>query len=376
MGITKQEGQKEKKVKRIIDISFALLLIIIVLFAVKIIKKDFNKIDQKAQPDDNISLSDPNNSGTAGDNDIYVSEVIDNDKIYQGSLILVNGGNEYKWNEDGMKSIMEVRNDDETDCYEVMDNDVMARTEAAEAINSMIKDFSKETGHDDIRVDSAYRSVEEQQEIYDNADDKTNVSEPGFSDYHTGYSIDLNVVSEDGESLDFDGTGDYEWFIKNCYKYGFITRFPEGKESLTGQSYRPWHFRYVGPVHAAYMFQNGLCLEEYIKKLESFPYDGTHLETVDPSGKKYEIYYFAADMAGTMTSVAVPSGNEFEISGNNSNGFIVTVSLGSTPDAEGATVPSSDAEGMPETPSAAGADEQDPVSETDDPEAPAKPAEE
>lgn len=342
MGVTKQEGQKQKKIKRLIDISFALLLILIVFFAVKIIKKDFNKIDQKAQPDDNISLSDPNNSGTAGDNDIYVSEAIDNDKIYQGSLILVNGGNEYKWNEDGMKSIMEVRNDDGTDCYEVMDNDVMARAEAAEAVNSMIKDFSEETGLTDIRVDSAYRSVEEQQSIYDDADDKSNVSEPGYSDYHTGYSIDLNVVSEEGESLDFDGTGDYEWFIKNCYKYGFITRFPEGKDSLTGQSYRPWHFRYVGIVHAAYMFQNGLCLEEYIKKLESFPYDGTHLETSDPSGKKYEIYYFAADMAGTLTSVAVPSDKEFEISGNNSNGFIVTVSIDSTPDAEGASEPSSD----------------------------------
>lgn len=375
MGVTKQEGQKQKKIKRLIDISFALLLIFIVFFAVKIIKKDFNKIDQKTQPDDDISLSDPNNSSTADDN-IYVSESIDNDKIYQGSLILVNGGNEYKWNEDGMKSIMEVRNNDDTDCYEVMDNDVMARAEAAEAMNSMIKDFSKETGHTDIRVDSAYRSVEEQQSIYDSAEDKTNVSEPGFSDYHTGYSIDLNVVSEEGESLDFDGTGDYEWFMKNCYKYGFITRFPEGKDSLTGQSYRPWHFRYVGIVHAAYMFQNGLCLEEYIKKLESFPYDGTHLETVDPSGKKYEIYYFAADTATTLTSVAVPSGSEFEISGNNSNGFIVTVSLGSSPDVEGASEPSPDAEGAPESSSDVITDDQSDVPQTEDPEAPAKPAEE
>lgn len=321
MGITKQEGENIRKIKRIADIALAVLLAAIVLLAVKLIKKDFGKIKQKPSDDAIISSE---SSASSEVQPIFVSEGIESDKIYQGTLILVNGSAEYKWDDEGLKSIMEIRNDDGTDCYSVMDNDVKAREEAAKALNAMLKAFNKETGHDDIRVDSAYRSVEEQQELYDSAEDNSNVSKPGTSDYHTGYSIDLNVVDEDGESLDFDGTGDYEWFGKNCFKYGFVLRYPEGKEDITDQEYRPWHFRYVGKVHAAYMNENNLCLEEYLDKLKSRPYDGEHLETKDPDGKNYEIYYFASDLASTVTSVAVPSEREYSISGNNTDGFIIT----------------------------------------------------
>lgn len=331
MGITKQEGENIRKMKRIADIALAVLLAAIVLLAVKLIKKDFGKIKQKASDDVIISSE---SSAPSEAQPIFVSEGIESDKIYQGPLILVNSDAEYKWDDEGLKSIMEVRNEDGTDCYSVMDNDVKAREEAAKALNSMLKAFNKETGHDDIRVDSAYRSVEEQQEIYDEAEDNSNVSKPGTSDYHTGYSIDLNVVDEEGESLDFDGTGDYEWFGKNCFKYGFVLRYPEGKKDITGQEYRPWHFRYVGKVHAAYMNENSLCLEEYLNKLKSFPYDGEHLKTKDSDGKEYEIYYFASDLESALTSLAVPSERKYSISGNNSDGFIITAETDDIPENE------------------------------------------
>lgn len=327
MGVTKQEGKKLYVIKRLIDIALALLLAAAAIFAIRFVKKDFNTIDQKKTSDDDMIISSNSDGSVPEGQSIYVSEAYDNDNVYQGPLILVNSENEYKWNEDGLKSVLDVRNDDGTDSYSVLDNDVKARSAAASALNNMLKAFSEETGHKDIRVDSAYRSVNEQQSIYDGAEDKSSVSEPGFSDYHTGYSIDLNVVDDDGNSLDFDGTGDYEWFEKNCYKYGFILRFPEGKDEITGQSYRPWHFRYVGKAHASYMHEKGLCLEEYINELKSYPYEGTHLEAADSDGKRYEIYYFAADTSAAMTSVAVPAGYEYEISGNNTDGFIITVCL-------------------------------------------------
>lgn len=326
MGVTKQEGQKQYAIKRAVDIALAILLIIIAVFAVNMIKKDFTKIDQTPESD-NTLISSEGSTDTSSDKPLYVSEAIGNEMVNHGSLILVNSSTEYKWNEDGLKSLMEVLNEDGTDAYSVIDNDVKARTPAAAAMNSMLKAFSEETGHKDIRIDSAYRSVDEQQSIYDNAADKSTASEPGYSDYHTGYSIDLNVVDEEGNSLDFDAEGDYEWFKTNCYKYGFVFRFPEGKEELTGQSYRPWHFRYVGSVHASYMKENNLCLEEYINKLKSYPYSEDHLEASDMAGNKYEIYYYAADFSTALTSVAVPSESEYEISGNNSDGFIITIPL-------------------------------------------------
>lgn len=73
-------------------------------------------------------------------------------------------------------------------------------------------------------------------------------------------------MDEEGNSLDFDGTGDYKWFAENGYKYGYVVRFPEDKTQQTGLDYRPWHFRYVGIPHAYYMTQNNLCLEEYVER--------------------------------------------------------------------------------------------------------------
>lgn len=326
MGVTKQEGKKQYLIKRSIDIILALLLASSAIFGIKTIKNDFSDIGHKTSGDDIIS--NPENNKEKPDNQsIFVSEAIDNDKIFQGSLIVVNNDTEYKGNEDGLKSILTVRNDSKTDCYSVLDNNVKAKSEAASALNSMLVAFNKETGHKDIQVDSGYRSVSEQKNIYDSAEDKSTASKPGFSDYHTGYSIDLNVIDSDGNGLDFDGTGDYEWFEKNCHKYGFILRYPEGKEAFTGQGYRPWHFRYVGQVHAAYIQQNNLCLEEYIKDLKTYDYNSKHLEIKDSDGNEYEIYYFAADSSTAMTSVAVPSDYEYEISGNNSDGFVITVHL-------------------------------------------------
>ena len=63
---------------------------------------------------------------------------------------------------------------------------------------------------------------------------------------------------------DYDGTGDFEWINKNCYKYGFVVRYTEEKQRLTKIQDEPWHFRYVGIPHAYYMTTNNLCLEEYI----------------------------------------------------------------------------------------------------------------
>jgi D-alanyl-D-alanine carboxypeptidase len=149
----------------------------------------------------------------------------------------------------------------------------------------------------------------------------TRVAKPGFSEHETGYAFDLTET----ETGDYQGTGDYAWINENCYKFGFIERYKEEKTDLTKIQPEPWHFRYVGIPHAYYMTMNNLCLEEYINMLSQFVYGEHHLEFTDENGKGYEIYFIPADMASETTNVPVPSGKKYDISGNNIDGFIVTL---------------------------------------------------
>lgn len=112
---------------------------------------------------------------------------------------------------------------------------------------------------------SSYRSYEDQEVIYnryvaqdgrDAAD--TYSSRPGHSDHQTGYTFDLNSLEQD---FQYDPAG--QWLDKNCYKYGFIIRYPKGKDSSTGYMYEPWHVRYIGVDLATKVTQSGLSLEEY-----------------------------------------------------------------------------------------------------------------
>lgn len=89
------------------------------------------------------------------------------------------------------------------------------------------------------------------------------VAEPGTSEHQTGLSAD--VVDQHYESLSVDqvSTAMMQWLQEHCADYGFILRFPKGKESVTGH-YEPWHVRYVGPGAAQFMMENDLCMEEFV----------------------------------------------------------------------------------------------------------------
>ena len=128
----------------------------------------------------------------------------------------------------------------------------------------------------EIGLASSYRSVEEQEKIYNSFITKYGeeyakkyVAIPGYSEHHTGLAIDV-VIKIDGKFID-----DNDFLLKNkkrfevihkCLNnYGFILRYPEGKEKITGYSYEPWHFRYVGKFIADIIHKNNLTLEEYKK---------------------------------------------------------------------------------------------------------------
>ena len=61
-----------------------------------------------------------------------------------------------------------------------------------------------------------------------------------------------------------------QWLMEHCWEYGFILRYPKDKEDITGIIYEPWHYRYVGKEHAEIIMKNGLCLEEYLRDMQTY----------------------------------------------------------------------------------------------------------
>lgn len=142
---------------------------------------------------------------------------------------------------------------------------------AATALEKMFQYAQKEGIK--LQVMSAYRSYKRQQQIYNNnvstrgsAQTDTVSAKPGTSEHQTGLAIDLSSESV-GCKLDasFGESPEGKWVKKNCSKFGFILRYPKGKDGITGYTYEPWHIRYVGKNLAKYLKKNALTLEEYYK---------------------------------------------------------------------------------------------------------------
>ena len=83
-------------------------------------------------------------------------------------------------------------------------------------------------------------------------------SRPGHSDHQTGYTFDLNSLD-----ASFENTPEGIWLANNCAQFGFIIRYPKGKDAYTGYTFEPWHVRYVGTDKAEAITASGLSLEEY-----------------------------------------------------------------------------------------------------------------
>jgi len=138
------------------------------------------------------------------------------------------------------------------------------RKEAADAFRRMHEDAKKEGLN--ITAFGTYRSIPTQQKIWENAINSGRIQEDvdslnsrgGHSEHHTGLAVD--VVINDYSVLD---TEEYQWYKDRAHEYGFIIRYPEGKENITGYKYEPWHLRYVGPEIAKGVYESGLTYEEY-----------------------------------------------------------------------------------------------------------------
>ena len=150
---------------------------------------------------------------------------------------------------------------------------------AIDELNNMMNQMKKD-GITNIWIQSAYRSVARQKELYDasvkkylqqgktqeEAEKLTNeyINKPGSSDHNLGLAVDFNMVDNKFEKLD-----GFKWLQKNAENYGFVLRYPKDKEDVTKIAYESWHWRYVGVEHAKKMNELNMCLEEYIQYLKT-----------------------------------------------------------------------------------------------------------
>lgn len=263
------------------------------------------------------------------------------DSLGKGELVLVNNNISFKGSvdEEDLLVIREHKNKS----YSVKDYSVKVLPDVMNSLNDMMLAFFTEKQNDNVMVISGHRTIEYQQGLYDAELEETGqlssslVAKAGYSEHHTGFVVDFSVYDTDtGEYDEFDGTGDYAWINENCHKFGFINRYPAGKEKLTLIDNEPWHFRYVGPLHAKIINEYDFCLEEYISFLKNYTIETGFLGVEGDDGNYYIIYYVPMSNAES-TAVYLPLMPDSEnmypyvISGNNVDGWIVTVNLGGAP---------------------------------------------
>lgn len=156
------------------------------------------------------------------------------------------------------------------------------REAAAKSLEALFLEAAA-NGIKDVSVTSAYRDYYTQRylfyDVYVPQEMNTGLSYddavkavmeysalPGTSEHQTGLACDMHNITT-GADLSFADTASYKWFKENCFKFGFIIRYPEGKTEITGYTFEPWHYRFVGRYHATKMHELNMCLEEYMTYL-------------------------------------------------------------------------------------------------------------
>lgn len=176
---------------------------------------------------------------------------------------------------------------------------------------------------------SGWRSQAQQQAIWDQtwAEEgevftRQYVARPGCSEHQTGLAIDLGLAAPHIDFIrpHFPEDGVCGAFRRQAPRYGFVLRYPAGKEAVTGIAHEPWHFRYVGVPHGAAMTALDLTLEEYLEFLTQYPVGGKPF-VFEREGRSFELSY----CAGPASALPPPEAGEHRlVSADNRGGSILT----------------------------------------------------
>lgn len=240
--------------------------------------------------------------------------------VYEGSLLLLDSTHPYQKD----PSLLISRSDmgklsaaqrleqygfvaipQETDTYTTNGSNRFINSEALFYFDEMMDDYVAETGNIDVQVRNAY--------YYASADDIESI------EHATGYYLDLQIYLRDTDKvfpLNYatKKTDYYDWFVANCWKYGFVHVRDTNSYST---------FRFVGAAHAAVIHNNGYSISQYLDVLTLYSYND-RLKVTDGFGWEWWIYYVKASGNATTLPV-IGDENSYRISGNNTDGYIVAI---------------------------------------------------
>lgn len=197
--------------------------------------------------------------------------------------------------------------------------DIEIRDLMAVDLDTMRNAIFEAPGVDEAAIESGYRSIENQTQIFEAREAANGFEETargtargGHSEHHLGTAIDFREFNTDTVSETFAETSTYEWLVDNSWQYGFILSYPAGKEAVTCRKFEPWHFRYVGRDLAARVNETGLTLREYLwhwektgeePTLEMAQASATTSSTSSPSSTSF------GDTSSTVTDTSADEGS-------------------------------------------------------------------
>jgi len=252
----------------------------------------------------------------------YITIDLEDAEIHQGYLLLINHNHSFTIPAD--LELVNIR-EAQTTNFRVRSSDLRLAASIMEPLDEMMAAFLSATGNRSVTIRDAFRDRNEQQKRLNDWIRQVGRREaqrwaalPGHSEHHTGLAFDFGIFSG-GEITGFTGVGNTAWLRRNAHRYGFILRYPPNSFDITQTEHEPWHFRYVGFPHSIILHENNWVFEEYHENLRNHTYDNPfefeHDDTL------YKIYFVEG------TSLQIPLECEFEISGNNIDGFIVTATM-------------------------------------------------
>ncbi|HFJ9466354.1 M15 family metallopeptidase [Bacillus cereus] len=235
---------------------------------------------------------------------------ITKEQIYKGDLLLVN--RDYPVKKDSIRSdIINVNHNSElVRGYVIFDRNLRLSKYVVKKFLNVV-DAAGKDGVQHFLMSSGYRDFKEQSKLYKEMGSDYALP-AGYSEHNLGLSLDVGSTQKKMEKAP-----EGKWIEENVWKHGFVLRYPKNKSNITGIQYEPWHIRYVGLPHSAIMQKKNFTLEEYLEFLKEEKEVSTEVE-----GKKYTISYYKVS---ENTKVNVPANKQYEISGNNMDGVIVTV---------------------------------------------------
>ncbi|MCR5294769.1 MAG: M15 family metallopeptidase [Lachnospiraceae bacterium] len=244
--------------------------------------------------------------------------------LHSGDLILVNSRYPYDFNANAETLDLSNILEKQSYRYQVEKEEYAVAGRILPHLDAMIETCDTAMKTQFTGITSAYRSYEYQEgvmkeitELYGEDYASRYVAAPGSSEHHTGLAVDVGIFYENGLQGTFSESENAVWMRENCWQYGFIRRYAEDKTEITGISNEAWHFRYVGLPHAFYMHENNLCLEEYLDLLRNETAEDEPLR-ISCEGREYRVFFTPEE------EIDKPD-TPYQVSGNNVDGFIVTI---------------------------------------------------